>query len=441
MDDLLMYLNRQENISTDIPVTEQSLSFLFTDVIDYNFDLLLSPSYQLNFSSNPLSAAEPSENEVFSIQDNCPNLANTSHIITQASSINFSETTAKQSTTPTQSLSNIQMFVQPKQNQRPCYASDFKDKPPRYIRGVHKELNRKTYDYSAVKIPDNYLNSNRIFYIRVSLVTVELADGNRYIHPYTLQTPNTPDWLDERKKHTSVYYPITETSVDSNGVMVFNKLVLIKRKQEQLEKYGDLISLQTDEECPNTAKPDPKQMIADYQLKRSQLAFSVYEDVGQSQYEHIETIFSDVMQEGKEVRPEKSQQTRTTSVTSICYDEFRSTNKTSDVNQWEFVEGIVENGWGTGQKQYYTVNVDKNARFDEKGHLIIEARKEEYRGCEYTSARLRSKQSFRYGRFEIRAKLPSIRGTWSSFVLRPAVHTYGHAMWPDNGEINLMSHL
>ncbi|CAF1665641.1 unnamed protein product, partial [Adineta ricciae] len=24
---------------------------------------------------------------------------------------------------------------------------------------------------------------------------------------------------------------------------------------------------------------------------------------------------------------------------------------------------------------------------------------------------------------------------------RPAVHTYGHAMWPDNGEINLMSHL
>ena len=41
-------------------------------------------------------------------------------------------------------------------------------------------------------------------------------------------------------------------------------------------------------------------MIADYQLQKSQLAFSVYEDVGQSQYEHIETVFSDVMQGGRE---------------------------------------------------------------------------------------------------------------------------------------------
>ncbi|CAF1469692.1 unnamed protein product [Adineta ricciae] len=441
MDDLLMYLNRQENIPTDIPATEQLLSPLFTGVIDYNFDLLQSPSYQLNFSSNSLSAAEPSENELLSIQDNCPNLANTSDIITQPSSINFSETTAKQSTTSPQSLSNIQMFVQPKQNQRPCYASDFKDKPPRYIRGVHTELNRKTYDYPAVRIPDNYLTSNRIFWIRVSLMTVELADGKRYIHPYTLQTPNTPDWLDERKKHTSVYYPITETSVDSNGVMVFNKLVVTKRKQEQLEKYGDLISLQTDEECPNTGKPDAKQMIGDYQLKKSQLAFSVYEDVGQSQYHYMETIFSGVMQEGKEVRSEESQKTRTTSVTRVCHDEFHSTNKISDVNEWEFVEGIGENSCGTGLKQYYTVNVDKNARFGENGHLIIEARKEKCRGCEYTSARLRSKQSFRYGRFEIRAKLPSAKGTWSSFTLFPAVYTHDRAMWPDNGEISLMSHV
>ena len=54
------------------------------------------------------------------------------------------------------------------------------------------------------------------------------------------------------------------------------------------------------EECANTAKPDPKQMIADYQLQKSQLAISVYENVGQSQYEHIETIFSDVMQGGRE---------------------------------------------------------------------------------------------------------------------------------------------
>ena len=104
---------------------------------------------------------------------------------------------------------------------------------------------------------------------------------------------------------------------------------------------------------------------------------------------------------GRVVRSQKAQNTRTTSVTRIYHDEFHSGNKKSNVNEWEFVEGTGENGWGTGQKQYYTVNVDKNARC-ENGRVIIEARKENYKGCEYTSARLRSKQSFRYGRFEVR---------------------------------------
>ncbi|CAF1532244.1 unnamed protein product, partial [Adineta ricciae] len=141
------------------------------------------PTKSFCIVNSPTFTIKSSENHAFNSRDNCLKLENILIVMEHSSSINSLETTAKQSTTPTQSLSNIQMFVQPKQNQRPCYASDFKDKPPRYIRGVHKELNRKTYDYPAVRIPDNYLNSNRIFYIRVSLVTVELADGNRYIHP------------------------------------------------------------------------------------------------------------------------------------------------------------------------------------------------------------------------------------------------------------------
>ncbi|CAF1612421.1 unnamed protein product [Adineta ricciae] len=220
--------------------------------------------------------------------------------------------------------------------------------------------------------------------------------------------------------------------------MVFNKLVGIKRKQEQLEKYGDLISLQTDEECPNTGKPDAKQMIADYQLKKSQLAFSVYEDVGQSQYHYIETIFSGVMHEGKEERSEECQNIRTSSTASVLCADF-SQSSAMDLREWEFLEGTGENGWGTHQKQYYTVNAAENA-WRENGHLIIEARKEEYRGCEYTSARLRSKQLFRYGRLQIRAKLPSAKGTWSSFVLIPTAIANDETTCSEKGEINIMSH-
>ncbi|CAF1506388.1 unnamed protein product [Adineta steineri] len=119
--------------------------------------------------------------------------------------------------------------------------------------------------------------------------------------------------------------------------------------------------------------------------------------------------------------------------TPIFHDEFLR-DGSIDLNKWEFLEGTGENGWGTHQQQYYT----RNAHC-EGNRLIIEARKEIHKESRYTSARLRSKQTFLYGKLEIRAKLPSAKGTWSSFVLLPAKRTYGSAMWPENGEINLVS--
>jgi beta-glucanase (GH16 family) len=91
----------------------------------------------------------------------------------------------------------------------------------------------------------------------------------------------------------------------------------------------------------------------------------------------------------------------------------------------------------------------------ENGMLVIEGRKERFenphydpaskdqgRGrrnrafAEYTSASLttRGKASWTYGRIEVRAKLPSARGTW------PAIWTLGtrQARWPDRGEIDIM---
>ncbi|CAF4217260.1 unnamed protein product, partial [Rotaria magnacalcarata] len=44
--------------------------------------------------------------------------------------------------------------------------------------------------------------------------------------------------------------------------------------------------------------------------------------------------------------------------------------------------------------------------------LIIEARREDYGGQRFTSARLKSKHAWTYGRLQIKAKLPSGRGLW-----------------------------
>ncbi|CAF3755650.1 unnamed protein product [Adineta steineri] len=109
-----------------------------------------------------------------------------------------------------------------------------------------------------------------------------------------------------------------------------------------------------------------------------------------------------------------------------------------DMSKWKFDVG--GNGWGNEEVQYYTDNYQKNA-WCENGQLIIEARKENYKNKRFTSARLISKQAFLYGRLQIRAKLPSAKGTWSSLYLIPENRTYGNIMWPDNGAIYLMAHL
>jgi beta-glucanase (GH16 family) len=99
-------------------------------------------------------------------------------------------------------------------------------------------------------------------------------------------------------------------------------------------------------------------------------------------------------------------------------------------------------GWGNQELQYYTDRRKENARV-EKGNLIIEARREPWQTREYTSARLvsKGKGDWTYGRVEVRAKLPSGRGTWPAIWMLPTLKSYGNGGWPDNGEIDVMEHV
>lgn len=125
----------------------------------------------------------------------------------------------------------------------------------------------------------------------------------------------------------------------------------------------------------------------------------------------------------------------------VWNDEF-DRDGAPDPTKWSYDVGTGRNGWGNRELQYYTKERSENARV-EKGHLIIEARREPFEGSDYTSARLvtKSKGDWTYGRFEIRAKLPLGRGTWPAIWMLPTVWDLGNGMWPDNGEIDIMEHV
>ena len=62
---------------------------------------------------------------------------------------------------------------------------------------------------------------------------------------------------------------------------------------------------------------------------------------------------------------------------------------------------------------FYTGADEKNVKSKKKGKLILTIRKDSASGKYlYTSGRIFTKQYFRYGKFEIKAKLPVTAGVW-----------------------------
>lgn len=109
-----------------------------------------------------------------------------------------------------------------------------------------------------------------------------------------------------------------------------------------------------------------------------------------------------------------------------------------DPARWSF--NVGGGGWGNGEYQYYSDNRLENARLED-GKLVITARKEPFKNRDYTSARLVTinKGDWRYGRVEVRARLPVGQGIWPAIWMLPTDYTYGG--WPKSGEIDIMEML
>ncbi|WP_324720341.1 glycoside hydrolase family 16 protein [Salinimicrobium sp. HB62] len=121
----------------------------------------------------------------------------------------------------------------------------------------------------------------------------------------------------------------------------------------------------------------------------------------------------------------------------VFSDEF-DTDGSPDNSKWDYDLGTGSNGWGNGEKQYYTDRLE-NVKVED-GLLKITAKKENYGNSAYTSARIltEGKFDFTYGRVEVKAKLPYGEGTWPAiWMLGSNIRTVG---WPNCGEIDIMEH-
>jgi beta-glucanase (GH16 family) len=113
----------------------------------------------------------------------------------------------------------------------------------------------------------------------------------------------------------------------------------------------------------------------------------------------------------------------------IWSDEFNYKGH-PDPEKWGYEEGYVRHN----ELQYYTVNRLENARVD-GNNLIIELRKEtpasfyptsindDYHRYTSASVNTRNTAAWKYGRFEVRAKMPQGKGTWPAIWFLSPIRT------------------
>ena len=108
-------------------------------------------------------------------------------------------------------------------------------------------------------------------------------------------------------------------------------------------------------------------------------------------------------------------------------------------DKWNIETVAPDNGsWYNGELQYYTDKQD-NIKVED-GLLKITAKREDFQGKLYTSARINTQDKFEftYGRVEMKAKLPNWEGMWPAFWMLGA--NIDDISWPNCGELDILEH-
>ena len=121
--------------------------------------------------------------------------------------------------------------------------------------------------------------------------------------------------------------------------------------------------------------------------------------------------------------------------TLLWQDEFNGSSLNTTYWNYEIGDGCPDLcGWGNEELQYY----QRENTTVENGLLTIVAREETAGNKSYTSSRLTTKDKFefRYGRVDIRARLPKGQGIWPALWMLGA--NIDQVSWPACGEIDIM---
>lgn len=133
--------------------------------------------------------------------------------------------------------------------------------------------------------------------------------------------------------------------------------------------------------------------------------------------------------------------------------DFDAVDTTSPVDDWQLVwsdefagNRIDPNKWnievncrgGGNQEQQCYTDSPENAFVSDGTLKIVALPADEDAELPYTSARLNSrhKGDFKYGRIEVRAKMPRGQGSWPAVWMMPTDEVYGG--WPKSGEIDIV---
>jgi beta-glucanase (GH16 family) len=137
----------------------------------------------------------------------------------------------------------------------------------------------------------------------------------------------------------------------------------------------------------------------------------------------------------------------------VWADEFNHKNPQPNPKKWDYEVGFIRNK----EAQFYTKNSRKNARV-ENGQLIIQAHLEpafknpNYTGkgdwktsrkiAQFSSASLTTFQlaGWKYGKIEVRAKLPTGKGVWPAIWMM-GINRNVTEKWPRCGEIDIMEYV
>lgn len=121
----------------------------------------------------------------------------------------------------------------------------------------------------------------------------------------------------------------------------------------------------------------------------------------------------------------------------VWSDEFDGTEL--DLTKW----GKVEDNYGGGNNERQFYSTDPKYCFVKDGRLNIAVHRDSYTSNDgktspYTSARIRTLQraEWKFGRFEVRAKVPNGQGIWPAVWMLPTNSPHGG--WAASGEIDIL---